>query len=349
MNSMKKGTLSILVCMLMMVTAIVPISVTALPEKMTHPLVKGNTLYVGGLGPNNYTKIQDAIDNASNGDTVFVFDDSSPYQENIIVDKSLNLLGENKTTTIIEGGDLSDCVVLYAEGVTLQGFTLRHASGKDYGVRIGSSHNIVRGNIMTNNMIGIYLRGVDSNVIEGNTVTQNAYGGIYQYACDDTAISNNTISGATYYGGICIFYESHRALISFNTVSDNINGIAIAQSNDNTIAHNSIVGNRFGVSLDMASNNLISQNNIQKNQKPVLLNGLSWHLAKARWFRNTFDENYWGQSTVLFKPILGVLLLVYHVQDFGSMGIGFQIFGILPIIKFDYHPAQQPYDIPGMG
>jgi len=33
----------------------------------------GNTLYVGGSGPNNYTKIQDAIDNASNGDTVFVY------------------------------------------------------------------------------------------------------------------------------------------------------------------------------------------------------------------------------------------------------------------------------------
>jgi hypothetical protein len=34
---------------------------------------KGNWLYVGGSGPGNYTKIQDAIDNASNGDTVFVF------------------------------------------------------------------------------------------------------------------------------------------------------------------------------------------------------------------------------------------------------------------------------------
>jgi len=30
-------------------------------------------LYVGGNGPNNYTKIQDAIDDARDGDTVFVF------------------------------------------------------------------------------------------------------------------------------------------------------------------------------------------------------------------------------------------------------------------------------------
>ena len=30
----------------------------------------GDTLYVGGTGEGNYTKIQDAIDNASNGDRV---------------------------------------------------------------------------------------------------------------------------------------------------------------------------------------------------------------------------------------------------------------------------------------
>jgi hypothetical protein len=32
----------------------------------------GNTLYVGGSGPNNYTVIQEAVDNASHGDTVIL-------------------------------------------------------------------------------------------------------------------------------------------------------------------------------------------------------------------------------------------------------------------------------------
>lgn len=340
---MKKGIIYVLLCTLVIVTA-VPISVHG-TSKMTSSLITGNTLYVGGSGPNNYTRIQDAIDNASDGDTVFVFDDSSPYQENIVVDKSLTLLGENETTTIIEGGNLSDCVVLHAAGVTLQGFTLRHASGKDYGVRIGSSNNVIRGNIITNNMIGIYLRGVNSNFIDDNKITQNSYGGIYQYNCNDTTISNNTITGATHYGGICIFYESYRALINYNTISDNINGINIGQSNENTITRNTIVENRVGVGLDMSSKNLISQNNIQKNAKPVILNGLSWHLAKERWYRNTFDGNYWGRPIVLIKPILGVMLLVYNVNDQGGNGIGFNIFGILPIIKYDYHPAQEPYDM----
>ena len=34
--------------------------------------IRGNTLYVGGSGPGNYSSIQDAIYAASDGDTVFL-------------------------------------------------------------------------------------------------------------------------------------------------------------------------------------------------------------------------------------------------------------------------------------
>ena len=37
------------------------------------PISNDNTLYVGGSGEGNYTKIQDAIDDASDGDIVFVY------------------------------------------------------------------------------------------------------------------------------------------------------------------------------------------------------------------------------------------------------------------------------------
>ena len=52
---------------------------------------RGNILYVGGSGPGNYSKIQDAIDDASDGDTVFVF--NGIYYENVWIDeKSINLM-----------------------------------------------------------------------------------------------------------------------------------------------------------------------------------------------------------------------------------------------------------------
>ena len=59
------------------------------------PLDSGNTLYVGGDGPGNYTRIQDAVNNASDGDTVFVYDDSSPSFERISINKSINLVGQD--------------------------------------------------------------------------------------------------------------------------------------------------------------------------------------------------------------------------------------------------------------
>ena len=72
----------------------------------------GNTLYVGGSGPNNYTKIQDAIDNASDGDTVFVYSGfydkyNGEEDSSVLIDKGINLLGEDKNTTIIDGGKIN--------------------------------------------------------------------------------------------------------------------------------------------------------------------------------------------------------------------------------------------------
>ena len=67
-------------------------------------------LYVGGHGPNNFSRIQDAIDRSNEGDTILVFDDSSPYYENIVVHKSLELIGENRGTTIIDAGGSGDVV-----------------------------------------------------------------------------------------------------------------------------------------------------------------------------------------------------------------------------------------------
>ena len=60
--------------------------------------VKAATLYVGGGGPGNYTTIQIALDAASAGDTVFVY--NGTYYENLVIKKNIALIGENKNTTI---------------------------------------------------------------------------------------------------------------------------------------------------------------------------------------------------------------------------------------------------------
>jgi hypothetical protein len=93
------------------------------------PVSNGNTLYVGGNGAGNYTKIQDAINDAVDGDTVFVYNYSSPYFESVVIDKSICLVGENKYSTVID----VQYLVLYAvsieaDNVWLGGFTVQNAN-----------------------------------------------------------------------------------------------------------------------------------------------------------------------------------------------------------------------------
>ena len=54
-------------------------------------IASGKTLYVGGDGPGNYSAIQNAINDANIGDTIFVY--SGVYFENIVVDISITLIG----------------------------------------------------------------------------------------------------------------------------------------------------------------------------------------------------------------------------------------------------------------
>ena len=56
-------------------------------------------IYVDYRGKADYTKIQDAIDNASRGDTVFVR--NGTYYESILINKPINLIGASKNQTII--------------------------------------------------------------------------------------------------------------------------------------------------------------------------------------------------------------------------------------------------------
>ncbi len=92
----------------------------------------GKTLYVGGSGPGNYTMIQDAVNNAIDGDVVFVFNESSPYYENIKVDKSIHLIGEDKNSTIINGNKIGDVVSISSDNVYLSGFTIQNSGDDDF-------------------------------------------------------------------------------------------------------------------------------------------------------------------------------------------------------------------------
>jgi PKD repeat protein len=82
----------------------------------------GNTFYVGGVGPGNYTTIQSAIDAASSGDTVFVC--NGIYQEDLTMNykNNVKLIGESMDNVILEKLNYNAFVVLGCTDVTIKNF-----------------------------------------------------------------------------------------------------------------------------------------------------------------------------------------------------------------------------------
>lgn len=203
------------------------------------PISLNNIFYVGGSGPDNYTTIQGAIDDAESGDIVFVFDEGSPYYENIMIDKSIKLLGENRNTTLIDGNNKDDVLYISADYVYFSGFTLTNCGSKNFdsGIEVNSDYNTITNNIIHEN--------------EGDRIVS---------------------------GGILI-NSSYNNSILFNEIySNKYDGISIINSEYNHIHHNKIFDNkRLGVTLTNSSNNLIEENDIYENYCGICLYPCSTH------------------------------------------------------------------------
>lgn len=112
------------------------------------------TFHVGGSGPNNYTSIQEAINDAYPGDTIFIH--KGIYKENTTIqDKPrLKIIGEDKNNTIIEGSIRVTQFYVPTDNVTIKGLTIRN--GK-YGINISTAHNTIEDCVICNSYIGIHL------------------------------------------------------------------------------------------------------------------------------------------------------------------------------------------------
>jgi len=353
---MKRECLAVGIILLFVGTCIVP--VIAQDTEKPLPTSRG-WLYVGGSGPGNYSRIQDAINNSNNGDTVYVYDDSSPYYEHIVITSSINLTGENKETTIIDGNGSNplQSVILLVESaslVTIQGFTIKH--GFD-GISIESNNNTITRNIISNNDYGIYLDDGSNNTILDILVTSNNRCGVVLiWGCNNTIMGNNITSngeGINLYMDCChniiknnniqnsvcgIFLEHYCDfnIITGNSISNSTCSIDLFQSGSNTIEGNDIENNKYGLSLYISGKNLIKKNNFIGNEK---------HAIFAPSWRNIWDANYWDNW-------IGLKLNWPVVQKFPKVLVGMLLppwftFN-LPYFNFDWHPAQEPYDIPGM-
>jgi parallel beta-helix repeat protein len=356
MNIMKKGVICVLVCMLMILSTIVPISATTVSEKTSHPLTVGDTLYVGGSGPNNYTKIQDAISDATTGDTIFVYNDSSPYYENIIIEKSITLRGENRATTVILGNGSSDDIIvnISADDVSISGFTIQPNVGHPTGIAVYKNNTSpdfwkmedIQNVTISDNIIRDTWRGIDAirlnhGKINGNIIDHSvADVGIYLLISSNNTITNNYVTNCL---GDGILIDGMWSIGSIKT------NLLYPRYENNSISQNTITSNRWGIEVNSGPvTTKIYENNITDNHELGILISFAWKTEITRnnfinnynnayfnvdlftqLLKNSWNNNYWGESKKVIVTIQGTFIY-------------------LPLIAFDWHPAQEPYDFFGM-
>jgi len=333
----------------------------------------GKTITVDDDGGADYTRIQDAIDNASDGDTIYVY--GGIYYENVVVDKSIELVAEDRNETIIHASGIGDVIFVSSNNVSINGFTVTHSGydNNDAGIEIDlySSNNTI-----SNNMFFYCTQGIDMSHSSNNIIEDNAFNNIDGDAismfshCDNNIVSGNII-GPNVNDGILLFKSTG------NTFSRNIiehindEGISLVISDNNLISDNFIssswhtglgiegsdnviIGNIFFSNFDFgiyindchseSHNNTISRNIIRLNHVGVYLgDNLENSITSNNFLHNSRDvflinTNNEFDSNYWGRPRL-LPKILFGYEDLNDK--------TPDTIALDWHPASEPYDIGG--
>ena len=332
-----KKVLVVGIIILFLLIGIYPTSAIDTLKKTIIPSNSGNTLYVGGSGPGNYTSIQDAVDNASDGDTVFVY--HGYYKEHVIIEKSINLIGEDREITIIDGHGCWETILIKKENVTIKSFTIENSVwygdmgiyvhsnnttiidniiyGDTWALNFYHSHsNTIIGNIFDNTKTGIELTNSENNIIMNNSlyhcgircsighqkiVSNNIVNGkplIYLEHESDKIISNNA--------GQIILVNCNNITVKKQMITEATIGLQILNSNNCSITDNDVYNNWYrGIILYHSSNNIISNNTLYSNGRGILLSQYSNNNTLLNNNMNSNEDSSIGASKSSSNTFIG--------------------------------------------
>jgi parallel beta-helix repeat protein len=264
-----RKSLAVGIILLVIAGGIIPSFAQRDREKTSLLIVNGSIFYVGGSGPGNYSRIQDAINDSHMGDTVYVYNDSSPYYEHLVIQKSITLRGEEETSTEINGSLLDtslDTVNVTGDHVTISGFYITNNHGYYYQAAvkgIGSYLTISNCIIQGNEWVGVYL--VDASFCQ-------------LIECDlfDNLIAINLVHSKSNVIQNCRCHENADGITFFQSSDDNdlinctcernsFDSILIQQSSGNQITGCVCQNGYDGISLPYAPNTKMRNNTLANN------------------------------------------------------------------------------------
>jgi len=266
------------------------------------------------------TPIQAAIDSATDGDIICVWNGS--YSENVNVNKRLTLQGESADVVTVLAANSNDHVFeVTVDNVNISGFVVKDATGAS-GIYLGSGIdecNIANNGVL-NNSNGIHLERSSSNTLTNNTISSNDGTGIVLInSSNSNALTDNNIlmnggSGISLVDssnndltnnnvslnggpardegqGISLNGSSYNTLINNDILNNNWRGIWLRYSSENALIGNNASGNWIGIVLDnYNSNNTITRNNVSGSSRGIYF----YNSNDSIIYLNNFVDNTWN-------------------------------------------------------
>lgn len=316
-----------------------------------------------------FQTIHDAINDSKDGDAIYVLN-GTYYERTILIDKQIDIIGENKETTIIYNKNDDQVVKIVYPNIALMGFTVRNAKSEgvlvladnvtlwnlillDNGfnnIRIFSSNNcsILFSTSILNNLKG---SGIKLNKSNNCNIYSFTTLGMYQIGINLESSNNNDISDCKDYGsdiGIRFSNSTNNQIDLYYSTNNTRFGILIENSSINNFL---VFCKIFNCSLDCFSiessdNNTFlhchSENStrgfyfLRSNMNEItrcnFINNKN-HATFENSFKNSWKNNYWDTSnSILPKIIKGKIEINSNKID-------------IPWLNFDWFTAQKPFDI----
>jgi parallel beta-helix repeat protein len=247
------------------------------------------------LVPDDYHTINKAILKSTPGDTVFV--KAGIYYENLFVNKTLTIQGENSKNTILIGtGNINRgeraVVTITANHVKIIGFTIKsqnYSSFSNYatGVSVEADNCVITENNISNTFYGIFCSVQSSTIISKNNIISNFKDGIRFCGGSLNNISENNITGNAK-GGIAI--EGYSNIISKNIITYNNRGIGLGSS------YSLVYGNKIGNNNEFnffftGSKNIVCSNNISDSTWGIYFSPYFAAPIENKIYNNNFINN----------------------------------------------------------
>ncbi len=271
-------------------------------------VTKSNTIYVNGdniQGPwdgtinHPFQYIQDGIDAASSTDMIMVF--SGIYQETVVIDKQVTLLGSGLDSTIIDGLQLDSTVTIIQDHCTVKGFQIINCSSEPLDfthslLSIHSNENIIENNLFIMNETNDFfsIAALQINQGDNNHISHNTF------SCDEF-VSEFTISRnhAIYLNDSCknTVFEENQISGFYTAFSDS------TETEEVVFKNNQITENLFGLRM-YGSNSLISKNNISSNRADGIIvhRGSGHSIIDNQIIDNGYNEGFAaGPGIILYR------------------------------------------------